>query len=184
MKALTLWQPWASLVALGVKTIETRSWSTSYRGPLAIHAAKKRPIEVSCQDVGEWQVLPDGGTGFSMRHTPTAAKAGDGQRLLGAMYPAEIGCHYGYRVLPLGAVVATCTLVDVVATESITWIPDGGIAGEGRWGVGDRCAAVEECQRSYGDFTPGRFAWLLADVEPLAEPVPAKGRQGLWEWTS
>lgn len=41
MKALTLHQPWASLIALGVKTIETRSWATSYRGPIAIHAAKR-----------------------------------------------------------------------------------------------------------------------------------------------
>lgn len=39
MKALTLWQPWASLVALGEKSIETRSWSTKYRGPLVIHSA-------------------------------------------------------------------------------------------------------------------------------------------------
>lgn len=41
MKAITLWQPWASLMALGQKKIETRSWKTSYRGPLLIHAAKK-----------------------------------------------------------------------------------------------------------------------------------------------
>lgn len=45
MKALTLTQPWASLVALGVKSVETRSWSTAYRGPLAIHAAKGWPRE-------------------------------------------------------------------------------------------------------------------------------------------
>ncbi len=43
VKALTLTQPWASLVAVGAKRIETRSWSTSYRGPLAIHAAKGFP---------------------------------------------------------------------------------------------------------------------------------------------
>lgn len=43
MKALTLTQPWASLVALGHKRVETRSWSTNYRGPLAIHAAKGFP---------------------------------------------------------------------------------------------------------------------------------------------
>ncbi|MCE5334237.1 MAG: ASCH domain-containing protein [Desulfobacteraceae bacterium] len=41
MKAISLWQPWASLMALGHKTIETRSWPTNYRGPLAIHAAKR-----------------------------------------------------------------------------------------------------------------------------------------------
>jgi hypothetical protein len=43
MKALTLTQPWASLVALGQKSIETRSWFTSYRGELLIHAAKGFP---------------------------------------------------------------------------------------------------------------------------------------------
>jgi hypothetical protein len=36
MKALTLIQPWASLVAIGAKRVETRGWRTSYRGPLAI----------------------------------------------------------------------------------------------------------------------------------------------------
>lgn len=43
MKVLTLTQPWATLVAIGAKTIETRSWGTSYRGPLAIHAAQGYP---------------------------------------------------------------------------------------------------------------------------------------------
>lgn len=40
MKAITLTQPWATLVAIGAKKIETRSWATGYRGRLAIHAAK------------------------------------------------------------------------------------------------------------------------------------------------
>jgi hypothetical protein len=42
MRAITLHQPWASLVAIGEKHYETRSWSTAYRGPLAIHAAKTK----------------------------------------------------------------------------------------------------------------------------------------------
>jgi len=41
MKAISLWQPWATLMAIGSKRNETRSWPTSHRGPLAIHAAKK-----------------------------------------------------------------------------------------------------------------------------------------------
>ena len=41
IKALSLWQPWASLVAEGHKTYETRSWQTNYRGWLAIHAARR-----------------------------------------------------------------------------------------------------------------------------------------------
>ena len=43
MKALSLWQPWASLVALGEKKVETREWTTKYRGLLAIHATAKKP---------------------------------------------------------------------------------------------------------------------------------------------
>jgi hypothetical protein len=43
VKALTLTQPWASAIALGYKHVETRSWQTAYRGPIAIHAAKGFP---------------------------------------------------------------------------------------------------------------------------------------------
>jgi ASCH domain len=41
MKALSVRQPWASLIASGKKTIEVRSWRTHYRGPLLICAAKQ-----------------------------------------------------------------------------------------------------------------------------------------------
>jgi len=41
MKAISLWQPWASAIPIGHKRIETRGWSTNYRGLLAIHAAKR-----------------------------------------------------------------------------------------------------------------------------------------------
>lgn len=44
MKALSLWEPWATLMAIGAKRVETRSWRalqrmTRYRGPLLICAA-------------------------------------------------------------------------------------------------------------------------------------------------
>ena len=44
MTTISLHQPFASLIALGFKWMETRGWATSYRGPLAIHAAKKVDI--------------------------------------------------------------------------------------------------------------------------------------------
>lgn len=43
MKALSLTQPWASLVAVGAKRYETRSWYTGHRGRIAIAAAKGFP---------------------------------------------------------------------------------------------------------------------------------------------
>lgn len=45
MKAISLWQPWASLVVLGDKEFETRSWATNYGGPLLIHAGKRKNIK-------------------------------------------------------------------------------------------------------------------------------------------
>lgn len=40
MKALSVRQPWAGLIACGAKDIENRTWNTSYRGTLAICAGK------------------------------------------------------------------------------------------------------------------------------------------------
>ena len=65
MRALTLTQPWATLVAIGAKTIETRSWGTDHSGPIAIHAAKGFPREARdvCQIAPFAEVLKAGGVG-------------------------------------------------------------------------------------------------------------------------
>jgi hypothetical protein len=41
MKALTIRQPWASLIMAGIKDVENRTWTTGYRGRLAIHAGAR-----------------------------------------------------------------------------------------------------------------------------------------------
>jgi hypothetical protein len=41
MRALSIRQPWAWAIIAGHKDIENRSWQTSYRGPLLIHAGKQ-----------------------------------------------------------------------------------------------------------------------------------------------
>ena len=43
MKAISLWQPYASAIMLELKGFETRSWDTRVRGRIAIHAAKRKP---------------------------------------------------------------------------------------------------------------------------------------------
>ncbi len=84
MKALSLTQPWASLVAIQAKRIETRSWYTAYRGPLAIHAAK----------------------GF-----PAYAKdLATCRRVLDLMRPFVKDDRDYLKQIPLGVVVATCNL--------------------------------------------------------------------------
>jgi len=43
MRALSITQPWATLIIRGVKEVETRSWTTDIRGRIAIHASKNFP---------------------------------------------------------------------------------------------------------------------------------------------
>ena len=66
MKTLSLLQPWASLVVIGAKQIETRSWSTKYRGELLIHAslskkaaflAREKPFS---RHISDFSALPFG----------------------------------------------------------------------------------------------------------------------------
>lgn len=45
LRALSVKQPWANLIASGEKTIETRTWTTDYRGPLLIVSSKSPPIQ-------------------------------------------------------------------------------------------------------------------------------------------
>lgn len=166
MKALTLHQPWASLIAIGAKRIETRSWSTDYQGLLAIHVAKTFPVEART----------------FVRH-PDVSDALAGR----------VPLHRDWAALPVGAVVATARLVDVVPIvgegspdqfdypHHLYLSPDNRL-----WRCSISQGEGEADERTqdlpFGDFTPGRYAWLLADVVPLIEPVPAPGRQGLWEW--
>jgi len=171
MKFLTIRQPWASLIAVGAKTIETRGWSTTYRGPLAIHAGKAWPVPV-----GEWQVPSDRGPGPMI------------ERLV-----SPLAGTYRWEAIrtPLGAVVAVCDLVDVVPIHPILspaadrWVsvlrrrsgPDDAYlrSRDERGSVTDR---VVTDQLPFGDFSPGWFAWLLDNVRPI-DPVPMKGAQGL-----
>jgi len=48
---LSLWQPWARLISIGAKKIETRSWSSNCLGLVPIHAAKKwdKDLEETCR---------------------------------------------------------------------------------------------------------------------------------------
>ncbi|MBL8798757.1 MAG: ASCH domain-containing protein [Planctomycetia bacterium] len=52
--ALSVKQPWATLLVRGLKTVEVRRWPTARRGPILIHAA-----QVSADDPAIWALLPD-----------------------------------------------------------------------------------------------------------------------------
>ncbi|HEX9991610.1 MAG TPA: hypothetical protein VGB14_01650, partial [Acidimicrobiales bacterium] len=99
--------------------------------------------------------------------------------------------------LPLGAVVAVATLADVVpiydsATRlPVAWQRHIAPTADGRLWLWEGPSETENPttgrpdwrrtdiadQRSFGDYSEGRFAWLLEDVRPLPEPVPWRGQQ-------
>lgn len=155
MKGLTLHQPWATLVAIGEKGIETRSWATSYRGELAIHAGKAfaREYQIMSLDPPFYRPLLD--AGFIVQETTTVRRL----------------------ALPRGAIVAVAELRRCIPVEWI-WFGLRGVTG---WPThpGDWMATPRE--RLYGDYSPGRFGWLLFNVRRLPEPIPCRGAQGLWE---
>lgn len=65
MKALTIIQPFAELIATGRKRVENRSWYTGHRGPLLIHAAKaKRYLGESVQELAQDYDLPPDSISF------------------------------------------------------------------------------------------------------------------------
>lgn len=169
MKALTLTQPYATLIAIHAKHIETRSWATSYRGPLAIHAAK------GLGPVGGRNGLIDlvGMPVFQEVLVPDAKGGAYWEEIIDAVNAAD--------VLPRGAVIATCELYDCRPTD------DEAAPGKQGWSgyVGNKLTYwdLTDQERAFGDYAPNRFAWLLANVTPLPVPIPAKGALGLWEWS-
>jgi hypothetical protein len=120
-----LTQPWASLVASGHKRVETRSWRTNYRGPIAIHAAKGFPKD--------------------------ARYRASEERAFG-----RIGGQ-----IPLSAIVAVANLDGCRFTQDVAHQLSG-------------------LERHLGDYTAGRFAWMMSDIRPLREPVFCRGALGLW----
>jgi len=65
--------------------------------------------------------------------------------------------------LPMGAVLCVCRFLGCKPTKAISnWLPRSELV----------------C----GDFRPGRYAWDLDVVLRFQEPIPARGRQGLWWW--
>lgn len=54
MKALSIRQPWAWAIVTGCKDVENRTWYTNYRGPLLVHASKRRDPagDLFCRKLG------------------------------------------------------------------------------------------------------------------------------------
>lgn len=115
MKALTIHQPYAELIARGEKRVENRTWRTHYRGPLAIHA---------------------------------------GARRLGAT-------EYDRKAIVAVVELVDCLQIDVIRRSMFLPL-------DYEWLITH-------------PHTEGPWCWVLANVRRLTTPIPASGKQGLWD---
>jgi activating signal cointegrator 1 len=154
MKVLSLLQPWASLVVMGAKQIETRSWNTKYRGPLLIHASKKY----------------------------TGA-----QKSLAVDFNVNHGAGLGFTEdLPVGLIIGSVNLIETFPTEK-AWSGTGGIG----WKINNKVVVdndlrmmnITKAEEAYGDYSPGRYGWMLSDPVQFTKGVPVNGKLGIWEYT-
>ena len=135
IKAISLHQPWASLIAMRLKKFETRSWLTNYRGKLVICAAKKNTLQQqsSYEDLASSLLL-------DLTVQPWSS-------------------------LPLGMAIAVVDLTDCIEMTD------------------EFIDEQSEAELLCGHWESGRFAWKLENVQPLPQPLPIKGKQGLWNIT-
>ena len=160
MKAITIMQPWASLIACGAKRIETRSWKTEYRGPIAIHAAKV-PAKISdeLRDYIDDIFFYD----YPLRRFINGIKA-DGA--------------YDCGNLVLGKIIAIADLVDCVRMDGFSRLNC-----PSEWHIATDKGTLINIQEElyFGNYEKGNYAWILDNVR-MIEPVPAKGKQRIWDW--
>jgi hypothetical protein len=153
VKALTLWQPWASLVAMGVKKYEFRRWKAPAAivgERIVIHAAK-RPID---------------------KRRECAPLLADRARLsasLGTLGLDDIKRENEARAF-------------LVAALGDGWIPYSCGIATARLGTPQRAIDLFAAHMDPSEIDPDMWAWPMEAVEEFRKPVPARGAQGFWNW--
>jgi hypothetical protein len=118
---------------MGLKKLETRSWSTKHRGDLLIHASM-------------------GQSGAMLALEPPFSK-----------YITD------FSKLPFGAIIGKVQLTDVIKVESLH-MSDAVI----------NQLTMEE--RAFGDYSNGRYVWVLEEPSLFRKPIYMKGTLGLWNY--
>lgn len=151
MKAISLWQPWATLIALEEKLLETRGRRINHRGETAIHAAQKwTPQQADCLDREPFR-----------------------SRL------AHHGISRGNAVqdnMPRGAIVAVVDLVEVYLTGDCL---DYAHKTRDLRGPNGLTYQITPQEIAFGDYTPGRYYYVLKNIRRLYRPVLCRGMQAM-----
>ncbi len=163
MKVLSILQPWASLIILGHKKIETRSWIP--KNPVIIKQLKEEGLLIHA----------------------SAKKI----RLQDGMYDLidhmeRIGFMNDYDKLPYGAVIGKVKFEAFIPSENIDSSADlyqqCTLVNSETTTIHWNCATISPKEEAFGDYSTGRFGWVLSDPHEYIVPMPVKGQLGLWNF--
>lgn len=164
MKAITIYQPYASLIAEGHKVFITRAYYTQHRGPVAIHAARLADPDV---------------------FRPLFC------RLSTMMELDKCGVNaYNVDDLPRSAIVAIGELVDIWEIEKSTIkgevilrkLKNDSHQYHFQYRQLSTTITLDSKEAALGYWHKGCYAYEFRNVKPLQVPIPAKGAARLWDW--
>lgn len=159
-KALSLVQPWASLLASGLKQCETRGWKTEHRGALLIHASKR------------WN--------GELRDLCAREPFASALRKIGVDMPGM-----GPSGMPFGAIIGQVDVVDCFRTECVVSAaethPCFGHDGTATLFEAQKRLFVTDLERALGDYSPHRYAWFCANAKQFDQPIPFTGALNVFE---
>ena len=168
MRALSLWQPWASLIAFGLKMVETRSWgpaSSAIGDLLAIHASAKLVRGYKLHRATETAMIQHAGLDWAdtipRRAVVAVCRLADAFEVVG-----HTEGHQG----------RTYALSEPMYPDDLGQSPLWAKAASGRRHRVQRAVPVTP----HGDYAVGRWLWLLDTIRPLTAPAPMNGRQMIW----
>lgn len=171
MKALTIYQPWASLVIVGAKPYEFRGWSPRERGGayaaligerIGIHASARKIAKREVQEIKADLLL--GGERAAVRclHADKALPILDKALLDYFDTERGLGSFDGHGDLPWSCLIGTAILGE----------PRNGTEIAEEFGL----PRVNDSDRD----EHANHGWPMLDVEMWDEPLPMKGFQGFW----
>ncbi|KGT75815.1 hypothetical protein MA20_32000 [Bradyrhizobium japonicum] len=175
MKAISLWQPWASLIAVGAKPFETRHWAPPREligKRIAIHAAKKvdKYGRALAEDVCYGQEK-HGGVELADKVSASIKNI-----------PEHLLQTFGMALLPVGCIVCTAKLdaaFQLGDQAQGTARPAASVVRRIVSRSFPDCFTVR--YDNFGDYKAGRWAWLLSDIAPIVPTGAVVGRQGFFE---
>ncbi|OJY65492.1 MAG: hypothetical protein BGP16_12755 [Sphingobium sp. 66-54] len=158
MKTLTIWQPWASLIVAGAKPYEFRGWRVprSLIGQrIVIHAAARRIDRDEVNDLLVVLALRDRSDDIARAAAETCLIPERAIPVLNRALEGE---------LPMAAGIGTAVVGEPVI----------GTAVAEQFGVPRANDSDRDDHANWG--------WPMLDIERWPEPIPMRGKQGLWNW--